>query len=125
MVRGTNSFNEVEALAAAGKRELNAPLINKENEENIRNEVMKMIMYKTKRVSLCCLCCKRLMSFDMPKGSYDYVRSFTFFAKLLVFTTFGIEVAFTLVDYILYSQALSESGDDTDNVITIGVLDYV
>ena len=84
-------------LAIKGVKQINEPLLGENEEDEIKDEVLKMILYKTKKLRLCC--CKNFMTIKMPKGNYKFVQTFNRVIKYSILVMFCAEVAFTIVDF--------------------------
>ena len=60
LTKGTKTHTEVELMAIEGSKSVEAHLMPKEQEEKLTQDILNMIMYKAKKLSLGLCCCKKL-----------------------------------------------------------------
>jgi len=81
-----------------------------------------MIMYKAKRLSLGLCCCRKLCSYSMPKGNYNYVTRFSAMIRLICVVFFGTEVVITFIDLVTTDHV---DGTPSNEIESFNYLDII
>ena len=100
------------------------PLLNRKSEVELKNDVLRLVLYKTKSISLCC--CKKICSIKIPKGNYQYAFNLEKIIRLTCLFAFVSEVIFTAIDFAVTIAEASPNKDGTYSEIdTFNFLDVI
>eukprot|EP00349_Pseudokeronopsis_sp_Brazil_P000173 CAMPEP_0202958592 /NCGR_PEP_ID=MMETSP1396-20130829/2898_1 /ASSEMBLY_ACC=CAM_ASM_000872 /TAXON_ID= /ORGANISM="Pseudokeronopsis sp., Strain Brazil" /LENGTH=265 /DNA_ID=CAMNT_0049676743 /DNA_START=366 /DNA_END=1163 /DNA_ORIENTATION=+ len=95
-----------------------------QNEEQVRDEILSLIMYKTKHLNLCC--CSRACSISIPEGNYSYAQSLNRYIRIVCNSCFVLEVLFTAFDFYMTSKAIKDGETvSTSEIVNFNYLDYI